>query len=136
LISVSLIWQNEWKNYWGGNSFFNCGTSDSRGVGILLGKKFKENVEFFSQDNSGRILRSTLKINDSTFYISNIYAPNNGKERKSCFNAINDTLFKYTDDSDKIYRPLESLVPQLKKLLPPPQFVHSICHRIKSSFVE
>jgi hypothetical protein len=70
-------------------------------VGILLGKKFKENVEFFSQDNSGRILRSTLKINDSTFYISNIYAPNNGKERKLFFNAINDTLFKYTDDSDK-----------------------------------
>jgi exonuclease III len=61
----------------------NCGTSDSRGVGILLGKKFKESVEFFSQDNSGRILRSTLKINDSTLYISNIYAPNNGKERKS-----------------------------------------------------
>jgi exonuclease III len=38
-----------------------------------------------------------------TFYISNIYAPNNGKERKSFFNAINDTLFKYTDDSDKNY---------------------------------
>jgi hypothetical protein len=35
------------------------------GVGILLSKKLKENVEFFSQDNSGRILRSTLKINDS-----------------------------------------------------------------------
>ena len=68
-----------------------------------MGKKFKENVEFFSQDNSGRILRSTLKINDSTFYISNIYAPNNGKERKSFFSAINDTLFKYTDDSDKNY---------------------------------
>ena len=72
-------------------------------MGILLGKKFKENVEFFSQDNSDRILRSTLKINDSTFYISNIYASNNGKERKSFFNAINDTLFKYTDDSDNNY---------------------------------
>jgi hypothetical protein len=47
----------------GGNSFFNCGTSDSRGVGILLGKKFKENVEFFSQDNSGRIL---IKSSEST----------------------------------------------------------------------
>jgi hypothetical protein len=42
------------------------------GVGILLGIIVKENVEFFSQDNSGRILRSTLKINDSTFYLSNI----------------------------------------------------------------
>jgi hypothetical protein len=71
-----IRWQNEWKNCGGDNSFFICGTSDSRGVGILLGKKFKENVEFFSQDNSGRILRSTLKINDSTFYISNIYAVN------------------------------------------------------------
>ena len=99
-----IRWQHEWKNCGSGNSFFNCATSDSRGVGILLGKKFKENVEFFSQDNnSGRILRSTLKINDSTFYISNIYAPNNGKDRKSFVNAINDTLFKYTDDSDKIY---------------------------------
>ena len=72
-----IRWQNEWKNCGGDTSFFNCGTSDSRGVGILLSKKLKENVEFFSQDNSGRILRSPLKINDSTFYISNIYAPNN-----------------------------------------------------------
>ena len=81
-----IRWQNEWKNCGGGNSSFNCGTSNSRNVGILLSKKLKENVEFSSQDNyiynSGRILRSTLKINDSTFYISNIYAPNNGRERK------------------------------------------------------
>jgi hypothetical protein len=51
-----IRWQNEWENCGGGNSIFNGGTSDSRGVGILLGKTFKENVEFFSQDNSGRIL--------------------------------------------------------------------------------
>jgi exonuclease III len=38
-----IRWQNEWKNCGGGNSFFNCGTSDSRGVGILLSKKLKEN---------------------------------------------------------------------------------------------
>jgi len=44
----------------GGNSFFNCGTSKSRGVGIVLSKKLKENVEFSSQDNSCGILRSTL----------------------------------------------------------------------------
>ena len=63
-------------------------------MGILLSKKLKENVEFSSQDNTGRILRITLKINNSTFYISNIYAPNNGRERKSFFNAINDPLLK------------------------------------------
>ena len=61
--------------------FFNCGISDSRGVVILLSKEIKENVEFSSYHNSGRILRSTLKTNDSTFHISNIYAPNNGRER-------------------------------------------------------
>ena len=81
-----IRWQNEWKNCGGGNSSFNCGTSNSRDVRILLSKKLREKVEFSSQDNyiynSGRILRSTLKINDSTFYISNIYAPNNGRERK------------------------------------------------------
>ena len=81
-----IQWQNEWKNCGGGNSSFNCGTSNSRDVRILLSKKLREKVEFSSQDNyiynSGRILRSTLKINDSTFYISNIYAPNNGRERK------------------------------------------------------
>jgi exonuclease III len=98
-----IRWQNEWTNCGDGNGFFDCGTNDSRGVGILLSKKLKENVEFFYQDNSGRILRSTLKINDSTFYISNINAPNNGRERKSFFNAINDPLFEYTDDSYKNY---------------------------------
>ena len=53
-----IRWQNERKNCGGGSSFFNCGTSDWRGVEILLSKKFKENVEFFNQNNSGRILRS------------------------------------------------------------------------------
>ena len=32
-----------------------------------------------------------------------MYAPNNGRERKSFFNAINDPLFEYTDDYDKNY---------------------------------
>ena len=53
-----IRWQIEWTNCGGGNSFFNCGTSDSRGVEILLSKRFKENVEFIDQDNSERILRS------------------------------------------------------------------------------
>ena len=83
------------------------------GCGNFVGQKLKENVEFFSQDNAGGILRRTLKINDSTFYISNIYAPNNGKDRKSFCNAINDTLFKYTDDSDKNYSLI--LIALLKK---------------------
>jgi hypothetical protein len=43
-------------------------------VVILLNKKIKENVECSSHHNSGRILRSTLKTNDSTFHISNINA--------------------------------------------------------------
>jgi hypothetical protein len=66
-------------------------------VGILLSKKLKENVEFSSQDNyihvynSGCILRSTLQINDSTFYISNIYAPNNGRERKYFLMQLTDS---------------------------------------------
>ena len=79
-------------------------TSDSRGVVILLSKKKrKKNVEFSSYHNSGRILRSTLKTNDSTFHISNIYAPNNGRERNQFFNAINYPLFENTDDSNKNY---------------------------------
>jgi hypothetical protein len=37
------------------------------------------------------------------FQYQHLIKMNNGKERKSFFNAINDTLFKYTDDSDKNY---------------------------------
>jgi exonuclease III len=72
-------------------------------VVILLSKKIKENVEFSSHHKSDRILRSTLKTNDSTFHISNIYAPNNGRERNYFFIAINYPLFEYTDDSNKNY---------------------------------
>ena len=54
-------------------------------MGILLSKNLKENVEFFSHENSGRILLSTLKINDSTFYISNIYIRRTMVEKENRF---------------------------------------------------
>jgi exonuclease III len=39
-----IRWQNEWKNCGGGNSFFNCGTSDSKGCGNFIEQKIKRKL--------------------------------------------------------------------------------------------
>ena len=49
------LWSKEWKEYGGGESFWNCGTNESRGVGILLNKDFTLSFDVSMIDDKGRM---------------------------------------------------------------------------------
>ena len=65
-----------WSNEWGGKIVFNHGTSDSRGVCILIRKNMPYQVCALTRDMEGRILNIDIKINNKIWNITNVYAPN------------------------------------------------------------
>ena len=67
--------ENIWKNEWPGKILFSHGTSNSKGVCILLPLNIDCHVEDKITDNEGRLIILKLKINTEIFILCNIYAP-------------------------------------------------------------
>ncbi|CAC5420630.1 unnamed protein product [Mytilus coruscus] len=83
------IVENEWKKEWGGLSFWCNETSVSKGVAILVKPNLDINVTEKYRDGEGRKLIVELKLDSNeTVRIFNVYAPNNGIERKNFFNKL------------------------------------------------
>ena len=65
-----------WINEFGNIGYFANGTSKSRGVGILFHGKFHKKVKDVIRDTNGRYIIINLEINEITYCLVNIYAPN------------------------------------------------------------
>ena len=68
-----------WKNEWGGKILFSHGTSNARGVAVLVGDKCALNVEKVDSDLEGRILACRVNTGDKIIGLINVYAPNEDK---------------------------------------------------------
>ena len=93
------LWKSEWKTAGGVDSAWNCGTKESRGVAILFGKNFCENVSITNDNPNGRVIRCDIKLDNALYHISNVYAPNNGLERKQFFESFHNLMGNFGDDS-------------------------------------
>ena len=69
-------WEREWKTQGGGASAWLCGSSESKGVAILLSKHFAFDINFNFSDKTGRLLTCEINTENAVFHIFNIYAPN------------------------------------------------------------
>ena len=69
-----------------GKSFWNHGSSNSRGVAILLSETFQYDVIETGRDNCGRQISCAVKVSNKSLNILNIYAPNTGTDKKIFFN--------------------------------------------------
>jgi exonuclease III len=69
--------ENQWRSEWGAQAYFSHGTSEARGVGILI----KNNVDFevneVKKDDQGRFLALQGSLNNKPIVLANIYGPNN-----------------------------------------------------------
>ena len=63
-----------WASEWGNTCIFSNGQSNSCGVAILFKKK--PLIEEIKRDMQGRQIHVRIKINEYTYSLSNIYAPN------------------------------------------------------------
>ena len=65
-----------WAAEWGGEAIFSHGTSNARGVAILVKRNSNVKIKNVIKDKVGRLLVVDLCIMEETVRLINIYAPN------------------------------------------------------------
>ena len=84
--------ENIWKNEWGGQIILSNGSNHARGVAILIKPGFDAQIMKVTKDDIGRMLLVDMKIQDTTFQLMNIYAPNSELNQLHFYNYIKNTL--------------------------------------------
>lgn len=70
--------ENSWRKEWGGKAWFEHGTTQSRGVAVLLNKRAEPHVEVreVRQALDGRFIMIEILIGEINFVLANFYGPN------------------------------------------------------------
>ena len=79
--SIKAI-ERQWEQEWGGKIIFNHGTSNSRGVAILVAPKLNDSITDVTRDDEGRCIIVNILQNNTTYTIVNIYAPTQNYEKE------------------------------------------------------
>jgi exonuclease III len=93
-------WESEWKTQGGGASAWLCGSSESKGVTILLSKHFAFDINFNFSDKTGRLLICEINTENAVFHIFNIYAPNLCSDRKQFFDSFQNISYNHEDGKE------------------------------------
>ena len=93
--------ENEWRSMWNGVIKFSHGTSNSRGLAVLISSGFDINITKTVTDNDGRFLILTCTVSDLNLTFVNIYAPTIDKrsEQVAFANSICETLSNYKEEN-------------------------------------
>ena len=78
----------QWRSEWGGKICFSHGTSQARGVAILLGRNLAGKILEVDRDMEGRFVIVKLEIEKKRILLVNVYGPNTDDPEFFC------TLFK------------------------------------------
>ena len=68
-----------WDKEWGSSIYFSHGTSNSRGVAILLPMKYNFTVEHIWSDAEGRVIIIKIIIGSEILKLVNVYFPTKDK---------------------------------------------------------
>ena len=84
---VEMMWKNSGKE-----TFFSHGSSHSKGVLVLVRDNLDFNFKSVKVDALGRYILLEAIIQDSSFLLLNVYAPNKCAEQCEFFKSISDEL--------------------------------------------
>lgn len=73
--STSAI-EKLWSNEWGRKIYFSHGSTNSKGVAVLLSKSFQGEMDGYWNDKEGRFLAFQFKLSERKIMCINLYAPN------------------------------------------------------------
>ena len=82
---------------WGGDSFFSNGSSDSRGVCILIRRGLDLEVKEVRKDDQGRHIFLKAVFRGTSILIGNVYCPN--RDETDSIMSINDWLCAIPSDN-------------------------------------
>ena len=84
--------EGDWEREWEGQVALSHNTTLSGGVGILFSRRFTPSSLEVEQVVEGMCLLVKAKFETFTLVFMNIYAPNNGAERRSFLELVNSKL--------------------------------------------
>lgn len=95
-IDVILLQETHWddsivsdvEKSWNWKIFNNSFNNNSRGVAILVNRKFKDYAKLLNTDNEGRFISITLEVDTEIITIANVYAPTVILEKVQFFGTI------------------------------------------------
>ena len=85
-----------WCQEWGYKIIFNHGRSDSAGVCMLLKPSASFDLLNTVRDDNGRLLLITLKVNDCSVTLGNVYGPNN--DDSNFFTSLHNLLSEHGEE--------------------------------------
>ena len=74
-----------WLNDWGGKGIFSHGTKHSKGTVILFRQGFDIQIKEHKEDSEGRYIIAKVIIEEESFVLINLYAPNRMAEKEIFF---------------------------------------------------
>lgn len=92
--------EKEWKSEWGSNIIFSHGTSNSKGVAILLPINFNFTIENSKINNDGRKIVMNITHEENDYCLINIYAPTQDLENDQ-FQFFQDLNVDIENNLDK-----------------------------------
>lgn len=91
-----------WRSEWGGTILFSHGTSRARGVAILIKPGFDISIIDLYQDSVGRFVIVDAKIQDTSFKLVNIYAPNSEENQINFYHHLRKKMKDNIDATENI----------------------------------
>ena len=95
--------KNEWCNDWQGSMVLSCGTNNSCGVGILFKESLDHNIIDQVVDDKGRYIIMRCDIQDNSFILVNVYAPNREQDHNSFLKHLLNEMNTFIKDDDDFF---------------------------------
>jgi len=82
----------QWKKEWGAEILFSRGSTNARGVAVLIKNSFDIDIMMSQTDSSGRLLLFKALIKEENYTIGNIYRPNKDAEAVQFYHKLSKLL--------------------------------------------
>ena len=87
-----------WEAEWGGKALFSHGSTNSKGVMILINPKLDCKIEEVIADKDGRYIIADILLNQVRILLVNIYAPNDQTQQVLFFKRLQQHLEPFADE--------------------------------------
>ena len=92
--------EDTWRTQWQGKFYFSHGSNHSRGVLILARSDLDLRVKSIKADDDGRFIIMEAEIQDSSFLLVNVYAPNKTPDQCNFYVKLNKYIEEYVANKE------------------------------------
>ena len=133
--------ESQWKKEWGSSIMFSHGSTNARGVAVLIRSGLDIVIQHKQCDLKGRLIMLNAKIKDKNYFLINLYGPNKDAEAVCFYQDLSTTLRGIDLDGDSnvivggdFNCPLDPAVDKKGGILIPRQHVINSIENIQNEF--